>query len=506
MALLLYNSLHKKEDDFDAYMAAKGTKDVTMYSCGPTVYSRPHIGNYSAFLMADLLRRWLEAKGYAVKHVKNITDVGHLLHDAEEGDDKIQKEAEKEKVHPLDIAHRYTDMYLDDEKTLKLLEPFARPRATEYVEQMKTMISSLLDKGFAYVTDDGIYFDVVKFPEYGKLSGNTLENLSAGARVEVNEHKRHPADFALWKFCVGANAHHVLKWASPNIPDSQRHPFAGAASGATSGAIPDGFPGWHIECSAMSSALLGDQIDLHTGGEDNIFPHHECEIAQSECATGKSPFVGFWLHKRRIDLEGEKMSKSLGNVLNIPDILAKGYSAQDLRYYFLSVHYRTNLKFSWKGMDDAKGARRKIDEWMKEVDGDMFVGFASNQNTKDEITLIDAAKKYSQEFSGAMDSDLNVSAALAVIFEAMAESRRLGIWRGDPLRELKKFVSTVRNVFGCFDPEAEEIPAEVRSLIDQRATARAEKNFAESDRLRDEIAALGWEVRDGSDGQTVKKM
>jgi len=239
-----------------------------------------------------------------------------------------------------------------------MLDPTHRPRATEYIEQMKTMIEDLLAKNIAYITSDGIYFDVTTFPQYGALSGNTLENLNAGSRVDVNEEKKHPADFALWKFCIGANASHVLRWSSPKN-NSQKN----------SAELPEGFPGWHIECSAMSRALLGDTIDIHTGGEDNIFPHHECEIAQSESVTGKKPFVKLWLHKRRIDLEGEKMSKSLGNTLMIPDICAKGFSPLDIRYYLLSVHYRTNLKFSWKGLEDSKKARRKIVEWMDQMNG-----------------------------------------------------------------------------------------------------------------------------------------
>jgi cysteinyl-tRNA synthetase len=486
MSLHLYNSLTKREEDVEAFLGSR--KEVTMYTCGPTVYSRQHIGNFSAFLMADLLRRWLEVKGYVVKHVKNITDVGHLLHDAEDGDDKIQREAEKEQVHPLEIAKKYADMYIDDERTLNILEPYARPRATEYIEQMKEIINGLLEKGIAYVTDDGIYFDVTKDPEYGKLSGNTLDHLSAGARIEVNEHKRHPADFALWKFCVGNNAHHILKWPSP----SYAH---GASEGRPSTDMPEGFPGWHIECSAMSRALLGDQIDIHTGGEDNIFPHHECEIAQSEHFTGKKPFVRFWLHKRRIDLAGEKMSKSLGNVVNIPDIPAKGYSVQDLRYYFLSVHYRTNMKFSWQGMDEAKSTRKKIVEWMYVVSVSSSASDASSHSVQDSIT----------RFSEAMDSDLNVSAAIAEIFAAMSFFYKHPRVSKDDLAQYKIFIEMIRHTFGCFKPEAEEIPGDIQALVDARAKARTEKNFAESDRLRDEIISRGFELRDTEKGQVVRK-
>ena len=471
MPLKLYNSLRKREENFEPM----DPPSVTMYTCGPTVYSRPHIGNYSSFLMADLLRRWLEAgHNWNVKHVKNITDVGHLLHDADHGDDKIQREAEREKLHPLEIAKRYTEQYLEDERLLNMKEPEARPRATEYVDQMKEMIEELLKRGFAYVTEDGVYFDVtskkLRTP-YGTLSGNTLDNVASGARVMVNEAKKHPADFALWKFCVGVNAHHILRWPSPKI--SQPHPFAGP--------VPDGFPGWHIECSAMSRALLGDTIDIHTGGEDNIFPHHECEIAQSESVTDK-PFVRLFLHKRRIDLGDQKMSKSLGNVLNISHIIEKGFSPMDLRYYLLSVHYRTQLKFSWKGMEDAKKARRKIMEALRQA------CLPAGKAQGDNVVFV-------EKFSAAMDSDLNTPAALAVVFDAMKEGSFTA-----------SFADLVRHTFGCFKPEKEEgIPPHVTALIKERDQARTSKNFAESDRLRQAIEDAGYELRDTKEGQVVKK-
>ena len=336
-------------------------------------------------------------------------------------------------------------------------------------EEMLGMIKVLLEKGNAYETADGVYFDVSTFPQYGALSGNTLEKLSAGARVDINEQKRHPADFALWKKCVGPNAHHALRWPSP---------------------WGEGFPGWHIECSAMSKKFLGDTIDLHTGGEDNIFPHHECEIAQSECVTGV-PFVRVFLHKRRIDMGAAKMSKSLGNILTLSDIVDKGYDAMDLRYYLLSVHYRTNLKFSWKGMDDAKKARGKVVEWMKEV-------------TSYELRVTgskDDQKKAIERFGAAMDADLNTPAALAAVFSFMNHEHAHG-----PL-ECRAFVTLVRGTFGCFDaPTASALPETVQKLVDARAEARKTKDFAASDRLRGEIAALGYEIRDTDGGQNVRKL
>ncbi|NOS68063.1 MAG: cysteine--tRNA ligase [Candidatus Peribacteraceae bacterium] len=481
MPLSLYNTYSKKDEQ----LVTLTPKQVTMYTCGPTVYGRPHIGNYSSFLMADLLRRWLEVSGYQVKHVKNITDVGHLLHDSDHGDDKIQKQAETEKLHPLEIARRYTEQYLEDEKALNMLEPMARPRASEFIKEQLAIIKVLLEKGNAYETDDGIYFAVETFPHYGALSGNTLQNLNAGARVGVDEKKKHPADFALWKKCVGDNGRHVLRWKFST----------GEVSQSSGEDASSGFPGWHIECSAMSSSLLGDQIDLHTGGEDNIFPHHECEIAQSECATGKQ-FVRLWLHKRRIDLGDAKMSKSLGNILTVPDIVEKGYSPLDLRYYLLSVHYRTNLKFAWKGMDDARKARTKIVEWIREC-----VTFSAGKGSDD------SKKNFAEDFADAMNGDLNTPQALAVIFDCMAWSRNQKGWSTESLSALSSFIEEVKTTFGCFEPEsqAEPVPDDVLSLIKDREAARAAKDFKESDRLRDAIKDRGWDVKDTAQGQTIKE-
>lgn len=480
MSIRFYNTFEKKEQEFIPLRKGK----VTMYTCGPTVYGRPHIGNYSSFLMADLLRRWLEVSGYTVTHVKNITDVGHLVADQDEGEDKVQKEAEKQKVDPLTIARKYTEMYLDDEKALNMVEPEHRPRATEYVQQMIEITKTLIEKGNAYETEDGVYFAVETFPAYGKLSGNTLDKLNAGARISVDEAKKHPADFALWKKCVGKNAHHVLKWSSP---------------------WGDGFPGWHIECSAMSSSLLGTEIDIHTGGEDNIFPHHECEIAQSECSTGTHPFVRTWLHKRRIDLAGEKMSKSLGNVLSIPDIVAKGFSALDIRYYFLSVHYRTNLKFSFEGLESARKVRLKIVEWME-----TFITNAASAVPHPKGETDPAIESARKEFKDAMDSDLNTPGALAPVFTLMnhyysLRTQKTPLYKED-VRALEEFLQMVRATFGCFESVASAVPMEVQALLTEREQARAAKDFKASDHLRDEIKKLGWEVRDAEGKQTVKKL
>lgn len=486
MSIRLYNSYAKGLQEF----APQNPPLVTMYTCGPTVYGRPHIGNYSSFLLADLLRRWLEVHGYNVKHVKNITDVGHLVADADSGEDKIEKQAKLEQVDPLAIAQKYTELYLDDEKQLGMLQPFARPKASETIAEMITIIEQLVKDGFAYETEDGVYFSVERFPKYGTLSGNTLEHLSAGARIAVDEKKKHHADFALWKKLVGHNANHILRWPSP---------------------WGEGFPGWHIECSAMSTKFLGTTIDIHTGGEDNIFPHHECELAQSECAS-KQQFVRYWVHRRRIDIdagkagEGEKMSKSLGNVISLPDIMAKGFHPLDLRYLLLSVHYRTRLKFSWKGLEDAHKARKKVNEWMAEVHAKHPADPAApiTLPQRGRSTIHDCAIRFRE----AMDDDLNVSAALAAVFDAMSWSRTTSTWSPEEADMLLAFLAVVRHTFGCFDlPSAPEVlPAEVAALAAQRIQAKAAKNFAESDRLRGAINALGYEVRDSAKGQEVKKL
>lgn len=453
-----------------------------MYSCGPTVYGRPHIGNYSSFLLADLLRRWLEVgHDMNVTHVKNITDVGHLTGDDQadaDGGDKIEGQAMKEGAKGTEgakvtwddvmaIVEKYSDQYLEDEKALNFREPEHRPRATETIPEMIAMTETLIKKGHAYETEDGVYFDVLSFSDYGKLSGNTLENLSAGARITVDEHKKHPADFALWKKCVGENANHILRWDSP---------------------WGEGFPGWHIECSCMSEKFLGSPFDIHTGGEDLIFPHHECEIAQSVCSGDGKSHVRYWLHKRFIDMGDTKMSKSLGNVLTLTDIEAMGFSPQDLRYYLLSVHYRTNLKFTQKGLEDAHKARRRISEWMREVEDAKGTEGA------------EGAEVWLQKFSAAMDSDLNTPQALAVVFDAMAWSRN-----EQTLGACKELVEMVRETFGCFEPEEISVPQEVLDLAAKREQARADKDFEASDRLRDEIVALGYEVKDTSEGQKVQK-
>lgn len=492
--ITLYNTLTKREEEF---VPANGNT-VTMYTCGPTVYGRPHIGNYASFLMADLLRRVLGLRGYDVKHVKNITDVGHLVLDRDDGEDKVEAQARKEKIDPLTIAKKYEEMYLQDERDLGFLEPFARPRATETIHEMLALIQKLLKSKHAYETSDGIYFSVESFPSYGKLSGNTLDQLDAGSRIAVKEEKKHPADFALWKKCVGANALHVLRW---NFKTGKRVTTEGDDATA-------GFPGWHIECSAMSTKFLGETIDIHTGGEDNIFPHHECEIAQSESVSGKS-FVKLWLHRRRIQMGEEKMSKSLGNVMSLPDVVAAGFSPMDLRYLLLSVHYRTNLKFSLHALEDAAKARARVMEWMKEYNDVPFFSQAEAEFValQEMVALVSAdTPQWAEQFLQALEDDLNTPAALAVLFDVITKSRSKEFSDEKSQRVVRPFMSIVRRAFGCFDAEALlEVPSEVAALVEQRRIAREAKNFAEADRLRAEILAEGFVIRDTEAGERVER-
>jgi len=479
MSLHLYNTLTKKKEKFTPFIEGR----VTIYTCGPTVYSRPHIGNYASFLMADLLCRWLEVLGLHVTHVKNITDVGHLVADSSadaSGEDKIERKAREEKIDPLLIAQKYTDAYLNDEQSLGMREPEFRPRATETIQEMIAIIHILLKSGHAYETGDGIYFSVQSFPGYGKLSGNTLANLGKlveGVRVELTETKRHPADFALWKKCVGVNAIHILRW---NFPSGKRVIGAGEDSSA-------GFPGWHIECSAMSTKFLGERIDIHTGGEDNIFPHHECEIAQSECASS-APFVRYWMHKRRVNFASEKMSKSLGNVLSLDDIKERGFSPLDLRFLFLSTHYRSHTQFTWKGLEDAKKARHRIAEWLHDV------------RNGQESQAMKGVRGYREQFFAAMNDDLNVSAALAVVFDLLSVSRSANTLGGE---DLLSFCLVLERTFACFELESFAIPEDILALAENREQYRLAGDYAQSDALRAELLKRGFVIEDTVSGPKV---
>jgi cysteinyl-tRNA synthetase len=469
MSFHVYNSLTKTKEPF------RSLEDgvVRMYNCGPTVYNRQHIGNFRSFLFADTLRRWLEYLGYEVRQVMNITDVGHLLDDQDEGEDKIEAQAKRTRKTPQEISSEYAQMFLDDIAELGVLEPLARPRATEYIPEMVEMVQGLIEKGNAYQVGGDVYFDVSSFPRYGRLSGNRVEDLEAGARIEVNDDKRHPADFALWK----SDPRHLMKWET--------------AFG------PDGFPGWHIECSAMARKLLGDRIDIHTGGEDNVFPHHECEIAQTESFTGE-PFATYWMHAKFLQVDGGKMAKSIGNVYTIDDVKQRGYDPRRLRYALIRGHYRQPLNFTW---DSLQGAAAELDNLDDLVDLLSRAVEGSDAASEAGADLVAQAR---EGFEAGMNDDLKVSQALGAILPLRrhALDKAFGV---DAARAGLELLERVMNVFGIARRKDEGADDEIDALVAARSAARDAKDWAESDRIRDALLEMGIEVKDTAEGVTWRR-
>ncbi len=479
--LHLYNTLTNQLERFEPLHEGK----VLMYNCGPTVYNFAHIGNLSSYLMADLLRRYLEYQGLEVKQVMNITDVGHLVSDSDTGEDKMEKAAREQNLDPIAIARKYEETFHEDRKKLRIKDAVAYPRASEYIKEMIDDVKTMLQKGIAYETSDGIYFDVSQFPDYGQLSNNKLEDLNAGERVVVNEEKRNPADFALWKKCVGENAKHILRW---NFESTER------AEGLEEDASV-GFPGWHIECSAMSASLLEDQIDIHTGGEDNIFPHHECEIAQSRAVTGEPLFAKYWVHKRHIFVEGEKMSKSKGNFYTLADLEKKGFQAVHFRYLIFSIHYRQNTNFTMKGLEDAQKSIERLQQFLESL-----------QNAHDQGEELQVASAQ-EAFEGALDDDLNTSGALAAVFD-LVKAGNIAIAETGGVKnrlDVLAFLRAFDSVFAVLNWDVEEeVDPEIEVFIKQRNEARASKDFEKADQIRDELKEKGIELID-KEGKTTWK-
>lgn len=483
MALHFYNTLSRQKEVFQPLREG----EVRMYHCGPTVYKRPHIGNYRAFLFADLLRRWFEANDLTVTQVMNLTDVGHLTDDADAGEDKLQQEAERTKVDPWAIVAAVSQAFFEDLHALGVVPAHHYPRATDHIEEMVEMIEVLLEKGHAYRVGDNIYFDVHSYPEYGKLSGNRVEDLEAGARLEINHEKRHPADFALWK----SDPHHLMKWKTV---------FG-----------EHGFPGWHIECSAMARKYLGDHFDLHTGGEDNVFPHHECEIAQSESALDGS-FVSLWMHTRFLQVDGGKMSKSLGNVYSIDDLLERGFHPYDFRFLVQRGHYRTSLNFTWEALNGAKEARKSLqDLWSRlaaEATELASLHAGSTSPAADALRLAEASAAvapFAKEFRDGLNDDLNTSKAVASLFGLRAAVLGADFPQAERLAAAA-LLSAADGILGMFPPVEENADgledAEVEALIQARTEAKAAKDFAAADALREQLSAAGIVLEDTPQGPT----
>lgn len=443
---------------------------VRMYNCGPTVYSTPHVGNLRATLFADVIRRALELGGYEVHQVMNITDVGHLtLDDLDQGEDKLEAAARRERLDAWQIAERYAGQFFEMIEWLNVRPAHEYPKATDHVAEMIEIVEGLVASGHAYVAASGnVYYAVESFPEYGRLSKNSLDDLDAGARVDVLAEKRSPFDFALWK----RDEQHQMQWDSP---------------------WGRGFPGWHVECSAMARKYLGDELDIHTGGEDNVFPHHECEIAQSEAFTGKT-FVRYWLHTRHLLVDGRKMSKSSGTLYTVYDVRERGHSMRALRLLLIGTHYRQNVNFTWKGMEAAEESVRRLDGFVRRV--------GETEDVADDPEVEVRAQGARAAFVAGLEDDLNVSVALAALHDFRSDvNRRLPLSRADAERVLNT-VAWMDEFLGLgLVAEADDGGDErIDALVAQRTEARASRDFATADRIRDELAAEGIVIEDTADG------
>ena len=460
MDIYFYNTLTKKKELFVPIEKGK----VRMYSCGPTVYKNATIGNMRTNLFQDTLRRVLRYNGYELKHAMNITDVGHLVSDGDEGEDKMLKSAREEHKTPLQIAEYYTKLFFNDLERLNIETPEIVCKATEHIKEMLELVQKIMERGYAYETSTAIYFDVSKLDEYGILSGVNLREQKAGARVEVDPEKRNSYDFALW---IKAPENHLMKWDSPWGPS---------------------YPGWHIECSAMSTKYLGEVFDIHTGGIDLIPTHHENEIAQSKGACGKIP-AHYWMHGEFLLINGGKMSKSLGNVYLLDDIINRGYDPLVYRLFNFSCHYRGKLNFTWEGIEAASVALDRLrDGYQKHL--------AGTAEVSDEI-INDMENRFHQ----AINDDLNMPLAMSVVWEAVKYADK-----SPKIAKLLEKFDTVLGIKITEKKEQETIPEEILELVEQRKKARQEKNWAESDRLRDLISEKGYAVKDTKEGMEVNPL
>lgn len=461
MELKLYNTLTKTKEIFKPL---KGN-EVRMYSCGPTVYKDATIGNMRTNIFQDNLRRVLKYNGYTLKHVMNITDVGHIVSDADEGEDKMIKSAKEEGKTPLEIADFYTKRFMQDLNYLNIDLPEIICKATDHIQEMIEYVKGLVDKGFAYETSTAIYFDVSKLDKYGLLSGINLKEQKAGARVDVDNEKKNPYDFALW---IKAPKNHLMKWDSP----------WGLC-----------YPGWHIECSAMGKKYLGEEFDIHTGGIDLIPTHHENEIAQSKGLTGKIP-AKFWIHGEYLLINGGKMSKSLRNVYLISDIIERGYSPLSYKLFCFSASYRNKLNFTWEAIDASNKALIKLKESYKKHQEGI-------EDVPDEII-----NDFEHRFHEAINDDLNMPLALSVVWEVA----KYGTKSKKIAELLLKFDTVLGIKIDELEENKEEIPEEILQLVEKRKQARLQKDWELSDKLRNEINKKGYNIKDQKDDMLVEKM
>jgi cysteinyl-tRNA synthetase len=464
----LYNTETKELEIFEPYDA----RAVKMYSCGPTVYDYAHIGNLRSYVFSDILKRVLVRNGYLVQHTINYTDFGHLTDDGDAGEDKMMKGLKREGLpvtlkSMVELSNQYIKAFEEDFDELRIIAPTTWARASEYVKQQISLIKTLDEKGFTYETSDGVYFDISKFPKYGRLGNIQIDELQSGARVEVNSEKKHPADFAVWK-------KGELGW------DSR---------------WGKGFPGWHIECSAMAMATLGKQIDIHTGGIDHISTHHNAEIAQSEAVTGKT-FSKYWMHNAFITIDSKKVSKSLGNTITLRHLADRGFTGDDYRYWLLTAHYRSPVNFSWDALTASKNALFRLKRHMYE-------------EYKQKATAPNA--EYLEKFDVRLADDLDTAGAIAIMWDMVKDTTldnttKCGtLMAMDEVLDIGLSESVSDGVRSLGIIATDELPPEIQELVDNREAARIARNWAEADKLRATLAHKGYTLEDSTHGPKVTK-
>ncbi len=460
MKIYFYNTLTRKKDEFIPI----DKKEIRMYSCGPTVYYFAHIGNLRAYLFMDTLRRTLKYNGYKLKHVMNITDVGHLVSDADEGEDKMMKAAQRENKDPFEIANFYMTAFLKDIDILNIDRPEIIARATEHIPDMEKYVQKIIENGYTYETEDTIYFDTAKLDKYGVLSNINIDEQKAGARVDFDQNKKNVTDFALW---IKAPENHLMKWDT----------FWGKC-----------YPGWHLECSAMGHKYLGEHFDIHTGGIDHIPIHHENEIAQAKGYCGQIP-ANFWMHVDFLQVNGGKMSKSLNNLYTLKDLQEKGYEPLVYRMFNFTSTYRAQINFTFEAMDAAKVALGRLRE-----------GYLKHKTGTEEVSE-EKINSLKQRFLEAINDDLNMPVAMSVVWEVIKEPKKSKAYQ----ELLLDFDRVLGFDLEHYEKEEQSLPEEVQKLVDERNIARENKNWAESDRIRDILIGMGYTVKDSKEGTLVEK-
>jgi len=463
MQIRLYNTLTRKKEEFKPLIG----NEIRMYSCGPTVYNFAHIGNFRAYIFMDNLRRMLKYNGYTLRHVMNITDVGHLESDADEGEDKMQKAARRENKDPYEIAEYYTSIFMRDMERLCIDKPEIIAKATEHIGDMEEFVKELVENGYVYETSKGIYFDISKLDKYPVLSNRNIDEQIAGARVDVDNEKRNPYDFAVW---IKAPKEHIMKWESR----------WGKA-----------YPGWHLECSAMGRKYLGEQFDIHTGGIDHIPTHHENEIAQSKGVSGKIP-AKTWMHCEFLQVDGGKMSKSLGNTYTLDVLKDKGIEPLAYKIFCYTSHYRNKINFTFDGAEAAQKSLKRLRE-----------GYLKHTEGNEEISE-DDIEKLKIRFLEAINDDLNMPVAMSIVWEIIRYNKKSKKFANLLLKFDEVLGLDLKNI--KLEKNQEKLPEKIIELINSRKEARQNKDWALSDKLRDEINSLGYTVKDTKDGMEISKI